>query len=117
MVAEVRPDYPGAYAAKTAPAQMLDIGSPETIRTWIRGNQVDAGVKIQRVARMTAESIANRLPALDAPAKMTPHSPVRRLAQNQAEFSTPAVLTHRHEVDARDRYRLLDLGIQRRWEE
>ena len=31
MVAEVRPDYPSEYAAMTAVAQMLGIGSPETI--------------------------------------------------------------------------------------
>ncbi len=36
MVAEVRPDYPSEYAAMIAVAQMLGIGSPETIRTWIR---------------------------------------------------------------------------------
>ena len=33
MVAEVRSDYPSEYAAMTAVAQMLVIGSPETIRT------------------------------------------------------------------------------------
>lgn len=43
MVAEVRSDYSSEYAAMTAVAQMLGIGSPETIRTWIRRNQVDAG--------------------------------------------------------------------------
>ena len=36
MVAEVRADYPSEYQAMTAVAQMLGIGSPETIRTWIR---------------------------------------------------------------------------------
>ena len=43
MVAEVRPDYPSEYQAMTSVAQMLGIGSPETIRTWIRREQVDAG--------------------------------------------------------------------------
>ena len=43
MVAELRPDYPSEYAAMTAVARMLGIGSPETIRTWIRRQQVDAG--------------------------------------------------------------------------
>lgn len=36
MVAELRPDYPSEYAAMTTTAQMLSIGYPETIRTWIR---------------------------------------------------------------------------------
>lgn len=43
MVAELRPDYPSEYAAMTATAQMLGIGSPEIIRAWIRRQQVDAG--------------------------------------------------------------------------
>ena len=65
MVAEVRPDYPSEYAAMTAVAQILGIGSPETIRTWIRRQQVDAGdrpgvttdaaVEIKRLKRENAE--------------------------------------------------------------
>jgi transposase len=43
MVAEVRADYPSENAAMTAVAQMLGVGSPETIRTWIRRLQIDAG--------------------------------------------------------------------------
>ncbi|MDE0547610.1 IS3 family transposase [Microbacterium sp. C7(2022)] len=65
MVAELRPDYPSEYAAMTATAQMLGIGSPETIRTWIRRNQVDTGQRpgvtteaaeeIKRLKRENAE--------------------------------------------------------------
>ena len=65
MVVEVRADYPSAYQAMTAVAQMLGIGSPETIRTWIRREQVDAGdrpgvttdaaVEIKRLKRENAE--------------------------------------------------------------
>ncbi|GAA4058345.1 hypothetical protein GCM10023065_04470 [Microbacterium laevaniformans] len=65
MVAEVRSDYPSEYAAMTAVAQMLGVGSPETIRTWIRRQQVDAGdrpgvttdaaVEIKRLKRENAE--------------------------------------------------------------
>ena len=36
MVAEVRPQYPSQWAAITAVAGMLGIGTPETLRTWIR---------------------------------------------------------------------------------
>ena len=43
MVVELRSDYPSGYAAMTATAQTLGIGSPEMIRTWIRRNQVDVG--------------------------------------------------------------------------
>ncbi len=45
MVVEVRPDYPPEYAAMIAVAQMLGIGSPETIRTWVRRGQVDSGAR------------------------------------------------------------------------
>ncbi|MCC2029479.1 transposase [Microbacterium sp. YMB-B2] len=65
MVAEVRSDYPSEYAAMTAVAQIVGIGSPETIRTWIRREQVDAGdrpgvrtdatVEIKRLKREDAE--------------------------------------------------------------
>lgn len=65
MVAELRPDYPSEYAAMTAVARMLGIGSPETIRTWIRRQQVDAGERpgvttgaaeeIKRLKRENAE--------------------------------------------------------------
>ncbi len=65
MVVEVRAEYPSEYQAMTAVAQMLGIGSPETIRTWIRREQVDAGdrpgvttdaaVEIKRLKRENAE--------------------------------------------------------------
>jgi len=43
MVAEVRPDYPSEHAAMTAVAGMLGIGSPETLRTWIRRDKSTPG--------------------------------------------------------------------------
>ena len=43
MVAEVRPDYPSQWAAICAVASKLGIGAPETLRTWIRRHEVDAG--------------------------------------------------------------------------
>ena len=54
MVAEVRPDYPSEYAAMTAVAGMLGIGSPETIRTWLRRAQVDSGQR----AGVTTDALA-----------------------------------------------------------
>ena len=45
MVVEVRPDYPSEYQTMTAVAQMLGIGSPGTVRTWMRRHQVNAGVR------------------------------------------------------------------------
>lgn len=65
MAAEVRSDYPSEYQAMTAVAQMLGIGSAETIRTWIRRQQIaagdrpgvatDAAVEIKRLRRENAE--------------------------------------------------------------
>lgn len=43
MVAEVRPDYPSQWAAICEVAGKLGIGTPETLRTWIRRAEVDAG--------------------------------------------------------------------------
>jgi transposase len=43
MVAEVRPDYPSEAQAIAQVARMLGIGSAETLRTWVRRMQVDAG--------------------------------------------------------------------------
>ncbi|WP_405565114.1 IS3 family transposase [Streptomyces sp. NBC_01180] len=45
MVAEVRGDYPNESAAFKAVAEKLGIGSTETLRKWVRQDQVDAGVR------------------------------------------------------------------------
>ena len=43
MVAEFASDYSSEYAAIDAVARKLGIGSPETLRKWVRRAQVDAG--------------------------------------------------------------------------
>src|SRR5260370_16098842 len=43
MVAEVGENYGNEYAAIKAVAARLGIGSPETVRKWLRRAQVDAG--------------------------------------------------------------------------
>ena len=45
MVAEVRSQYPSQWAAITAVAGMLGIGTPETLRTWVRRCEVDGGLR------------------------------------------------------------------------
>jgi transposase len=52
MVAESRADYPSEFAAIGAVARRLGIGSPETLRKWIRRAEVDGG---QRPGLTTAE--------------------------------------------------------------
>src|SRR3954453_8443375 len=53
MVAEVRPNYDSDYAAITAVASKLGIGTPETLRKWVRRAEIDAG---QRPGVTTDES-------------------------------------------------------------
>ncbi|MCX4784353.1 hypothetical protein OG435_48205 [Streptomyces sp. NBC_01264] len=45
MVAEVRSDYPNESAAIKAVAEMLGIGSTETLRKWVRQDQIDSGAR------------------------------------------------------------------------
>jgi transposase len=45
MVAEVQGDYPSQWAAITAVASKLGIGSSETLRTWVRRAEVDGGAR------------------------------------------------------------------------
>lgn len=43
MVGEIRENYDNEYAAIRAVAARLGVGSPETVRKWLRRAQVDAG--------------------------------------------------------------------------
>jgi transposase len=53
MVAEVRPDYDTEWAAMKAVASKLGVGSAETVRQWVRRDQVDSG---QRPGTTSEES-------------------------------------------------------------
>ena len=66
MVAELTPDYPSQYAAITAVAQKLGIGTAETLRKWVRRAEVDAG---QRPGVTSAE-----------------HGEIKRLKRENAEL-------------------------------
>ena len=43
MVAEVRADHDSEWAAMTKVSELLAVGTPETIRTWVRQGEIDAG--------------------------------------------------------------------------
>jgi transposase len=53
MVAEVRGDYPNESAALRAVAQKLGIGSAETLRNWVKRDEIDSG---RRPGTTTEES-------------------------------------------------------------
>ncbi|WP_026533781.1 IS3 family transposase [Arthrobacter sp. H14] len=65
MVFEIEKDYPTQFAAMKTVAQKLGIGSPETVRKWIRKAEVDRGERagttseehadIKRLKRENAE--------------------------------------------------------------
>ncbi|MFF0143069.1 IS3 family transposase [Streptomyces sp. NPDC005227] len=55
MVAEVRGDYPNESAALRAVAQKLGIGSAETLRNWVKREEIDSG---QRPGTTSEESAA-----------------------------------------------------------
>ena len=56
MVVEVTPGYPSQWAAITAVAGMLGIGTPETLRTWIRRSEVDSGARPGVTSAMAEEN-------------------------------------------------------------
>jgi transposase len=54
MVAEIRLNYPTEWSAMKAVAAKLGIGTAETVRTWVRKSQVDAGLR----PGVTSEEVA-----------------------------------------------------------
>lgn len=57
MVAEIRGDYESEWAAMTQVATLLGVGTPETVRKWVRQAEVDAG---SRSGATTEESVELR---------------------------------------------------------
>ncbi len=65
MVAEIRSDHESEWAAMTQVAQLLGVGTPETIRKWCRQAEVDTGrrpgvstdeaLEVKRLKRENAE--------------------------------------------------------------
>jgi transposase len=45
MVAEVRPEYDTEWSAMKAVAAKLGIGTTETLRKWVRQDQIDTGAR------------------------------------------------------------------------
>ncbi len=45
MVAEIRAEHESQGAAMTRVSELLGVGTPETVRKWVRLEQVEAGVR------------------------------------------------------------------------
>lgn len=45
MVGEIRADYESEWAAMTQVAQLLGVGTPESVRKWCRRAEVDSGAR------------------------------------------------------------------------
>lgn len=45
MVAEIRGEYESEWAAMAGVAELLGVGTPETVRNWVRRVEVDAGAR------------------------------------------------------------------------
>lgn len=55
MIAGVRPDYDIEWAAMQAVAAKLGIGTTETLRKWVRQDQIDAGTRPGTTTEESAE--------------------------------------------------------------
>lgn len=54
MVGEIRADHESEWTAMTQVAQLLGVGTPETVRKWCRQAEVDTG---RRPGTTTEESV------------------------------------------------------------
>ncbi|MFC4914113.1 IS3 family transposase [Actinomadura gamaensis] len=55
MVTEVRPDYPSEWSAMKAVATKLGVKHAETVRSWVRQDQVDTGTRSGTTTEESAE--------------------------------------------------------------
>jgi transposase len=55
MVAEIRGEHESDWAAMVRVAELLGVGTPETVRKWVRRAEIDAGSRPGTTAEESAE--------------------------------------------------------------
>jgi transposase len=72
MVAELAPDYPSQYAAITAVAKKLGVGTAETLRKRVRRAEVDAGERpgTTSVEHAEIKRLKRRIPSCAGPMRL-----------------------------------------------
>ena len=55
MVEEIRTDHDSEWAAMAKVADLLGVGTPETVRKWVRRSEIDAGARPGTTTEESAE--------------------------------------------------------------